>query len=290
MPQFKHLLVSVSLLLSLASAGKTIDVDLSAGITEKKVRITATNLDGHYKGKTTALSITNITGNDLKVTVDLGIILRPSDSTDQPMVLAGGEIVLLGPNATKMVEVMTFCGNSPMDCPDSGAAYAFSHKASDTLVHVLKFIKTYSLYNYVGQNAVWVITNGKDINTINNTANPVAQQLVALLCELTGRKKPDLYVVTQDVETPGEAAYVAKPLQVIGEFTVLLEEPKTLTLGIFNERGEMIQKVFEDQEFRRAGHKFKVEFESADVPAGKYYLRLKEHDNVLQEKMVLVEQ
>ena len=51
----------------------------------------------------------------------------------------------------------------------------------------------------------------------------------------------------------------------------------------------MIKKVFEQQEFGKSGHRFGVEFESKDVPAGKYYIRLTAQNTVLKEKMVLVE-
>lgn len=261
---------------------------MSEAIFSNKIAIVARNIDGHYKGKTTALKVTNKTNKELDITVDLGAILKPDDSIYQPMVLAGGEHVTISPNGSREVQVMTFCGNSPKHCPAAGTVYTWSHMGNDALVRVLKFIKTHSLYNYYGQDAVWVITNGEDISSVNDVGNPNSAALVSLLCEVTGKPKPDVHKVLQHFETPGQSAYNPKPLKIIGNFTIALDSPKVLTLGIYNENGEMIQKVFVDQEFRRARHSFDVEFESADAPAGKYFLRLNEHDHVLQEKKVVL--
>jgi hypothetical protein len=67
-----------------------------------------------------------------------------------------------------------------------------------------------------------------------------------------------------------------------------LQEPKKLTLGVYNAEGEMIQQVFTDRMFGKAGHRFRVTFEADDVSPGMYYIRLKEGDNVLREQAVEV--
>jgi hypothetical protein len=89
-------------------------------------------------------------------------------------------------------------------------------------------------------------------------------------------------------QIPDQPAYVPKPLKIMATFQQILNAPKTLTLGVYNDKGEMIQKVFEQQEFRAAGHEFGVEFEAADVPAGTYAIRLTEGSTILQEKKVVV--
>ncbi len=90
-------------------------------------------------------------------------------------------------------------------------------------------------------------------------------------------------------QVPNQPAYVPKVLKIYAEFEIILDAPKTMTLGIFDSVGNMAQPVFENQEFPKRGHRFNVEFEATDVPAGKYYIRLKEGGKILQEKMVKVE-
>jgi len=269
------------------ATAKLVKANLSDAINDKSVRMSAVNVEGRFKGKTTNLTIANNTKNDLDVKVNLGIFLKPDDSNCQPMLLAGGEQLTIKAGATREITVMTFCGNAPKNCPEKNLRYSFSHVGNDDLIKVLEYIKANSLYDFLGQSAVWAMTNGHELSDLyDDSRQATAQALVDYIIKLTGRKRPDYYAVQQTTEAPGQPAYVPKPLKIIAKFEIGLDAPKTLTLGVFNDKGEMIQKVFENKEFGARGHRFEVEFEAADVPSGKYYIRIKEYDNVLQEKMV----
>ena len=282
------LLLSLYFLQNTTTA-KTVSIDLSDAINNKSVRMSAVNFKGAYVGKTTRLHITNLSENTLQVKVNLGVILAPENPYMQPMVLAGEEMLVVQPSKDGDVDVNTFCGNAPFSCPGTGSNYYFSRVGSDTLVKVLRFIKTNSLFDYLGQDAVWVITNGNYVGGVYDRDREVlSRQFQDLICKLTGRNKADYYTVNTHVEIPAQPAYVPKPLKIIANFEILLDEPKTLTLGVFDSAGKTIQSVFENQTFPHAGHRFGVEFESADVTSGKYYIMLKEGEKVLQQKMVKV--
>lgn len=268
----------------------TLKKTLSEAIADKSIQLDAVNYEGAYLGKTTRLMVTNNTKNVLQLKVDLGVILKPADPDYQPMVLAGEEMLVIMPSTTGEVKVQTFCGNSPLNCPSKDLHYSYWRAGSDTLVRVLRFIKNNNLYNYLGQHAVWVVTNHARLSDVyDQEADAVSKQLTDLLNKLTGQPIPDYYVVHHDAQTPGAPAFVPKALKIVAEFEVRLETPKTMTLGIYDGEGKMIQKVFENQQFEALGHRFGVEFESSNVQAGNYYIRLKEGDVVLQEKMVKVE-
>ncbi len=263
--------------------------DLSDAIKDNSIKLDAENM-GSYTGKTTQLKLTNLTKTVLQVKVNIGVILKPEEAEYQPMVLAGEEIIVVMPSSTASIEVMTFCGNSPKWGPSKGLHYSFSHLASDTLMKILRFIKTNSLFDDLGQHAVWAITNKHDLSQIYDPGRDVlSKKLIELVSQNTGRPLPSYYTMVADNQVAGQPAYVPKTLKIIAEFEVLLEVPKVLTLGIYNEEGKMIQKVFEQQEFSAMGHRFSVEFEAENVPAGMYYIRLKEGDKITQEKMVKAE-
>ncbi|MCW3120865.1 MAG: hypothetical protein JWQ38_357 [Flavipsychrobacter sp.] len=269
---------------------KLLHMNLSEAIKSKIVTMDAVNTEGGYKGKTTKLTVKNTTESILQLKVDQGIILKPDDPKYQPLVLAGEELLVVQPYKEGAVDVNTFCGNSPKSCPSTNLHYSFLQTGSDTLIKVLKFIKLHSLFDYLGQDAVWVITNNKSIGrAYDESRETISKQLIALLCTATGRGKPEYYTVGRHVEIPDEPAYVPKALKIIANFEVLLSEPKVLTLGVYDSAGKMIQPVFEAQSFPRAGHRFGVEFESADVTAGNYFILLKEGDKILKEQKVHVD-
>jgi hypothetical protein len=276
--------------LPLLASSKMVNMDLSEAIKSKMVTMTAINEKGMYCGKTTKLIVKNISSNELQLKVNLGIVLMPDSMNTQPMVLSGEEMLVVQPSKEGEVLVSTFCGNAPLQCPDKDFRYSFGYVGNDTLVKLLRFIKTNSYYGYLAQYAVWAITNGNSIGTVYDEADVArSTKFQDELVKITGRKKADYYTVMNPVERPAEPAYVPKPLKIIANFEILLDAPKTLTLGVFDSSGKMIQPVFENQSFSHAGHRFGVEFESADVPAGYYYIRLKEGDEILKEKMVKVD-
>ncbi len=266
-------------------------MELAEAVKARLVTMNAINMEGHYCGKTTNLVVKN-TGRDImQIKVTIGTMLAPDSAIYQPLVVTQEEMLVLQPSVERSVMLQTFCANAPRSCPAEKHHYSYAGIASDTLVTVLKFIKTHSLFGHLGQSGVWAVTNHHDPSSVYDAdQDAISKQFIAVICKATGRPLPDYYTVTAPIEqVSGQPAYVPKPLKIIASFVQMLEAPKVLTLGVFDEKGVMIQEVFTDKEFPRAGHEFGVEFEAADVPPGKYFIRLKEGATVLQEKMVKVE-
>lgn len=285
-------LLTLSFLFAFAShafAGVT-RIELSKALANNMVSLKATTTGNSYRGKGLKIELTNNGGSMLMVTMDQGVILSPDSSGYQPLILAGEEMLVLQPFKTNYVEVQTFCGYSSRRAPYKELNYSFSHVGSDTLKSVLRFIKQNYLFDDLGQSAVWVITNDHSLRDVyDNRREAISKKLIAHLAALTGKPLPTYYVATDLNTTPGQVPYNPKPLKIYAVFEERLKEVKTLTLGIYDEQGTLRQPVFEDKRFGKAGHRFRVEFEAKDVPAGKYYIRLMEGDDILQEKMVAVE-
>jgi hypothetical protein len=83
----KHTLILLIVLLGIhiPASAKMLDMNLSEAINKKMVKMDAVNTSGRYVGKTTKLSVTNMSESALHLKVDLGMILKPSDSAYQPL-------------------------------------------------------------------------------------------------------------------------------------------------------------------------------------------------------------
>ena len=269
---------------------KVTRLSLSEALKSQSVTLEATNFEGKYQGKTTRLKVTNKKDYPVIITVDIGTILTCSDTGHQPMVLAGAEMVTVPPNISREVEVNTFCGNLSRRCPAEGSKYVYRSVADDSLVKVLKFIKANDLFSYIGQAAVWAMTNNCSISDVFDSEKPeVSRKLVTMLMSIKHQPMPDIFNERQLIQESGEQVVLGKPLKIVADFTVRLTDEKVLTLGVFNDKNEMIQEVFTNKTFQPMGHQFGVEFTSSSAPPGPYYIRLKEKDVVLQEKKVMVE-
>lgn len=286
----KHLFFAgLVLLCTNAIAAPPTQLSLSDAIKKNMITVTAEANGNSYMEHGLMLRIKNNGSLTFMLTMNEGVIFAPDSSTYQPLILAGGEKLFMTALKEDDITVQTFCANSNNLAPVKGLKYSFSRVAGDTLVKILGYIKTNRLYNDMGQSAVWVFTNGHELNSVYDGSNDfVSKKLMDFIVANTGMKTPEYFVQSAINETPGEPVYTPKPLKIFAKYEVELNKPSVLTLGIYNDNNEMVQPVFENRRFGKAGHRFKVDFESENVPPGKYYIRLKDEENILRETMVEV--
>lgn len=275
----------------LFSQAAPLRLNLKVAMDKHLVDISAEATQQGYRGKGLRLKITNKSGSQLNLTMDQGLIFSPEEKSQQDLVLAGGETNLfVQPFKDATLDVQTFCAEAHDAAPTPGTAYTFSKTGDTQLVQVLQYLKRFYMFDALGQSAVWVVTDGYNPATAYDAGRDVqARKLVDFLAGVTGRKADAYFTQYGQNTTAGQPVIQPKPLKIVASFEQLLDAPKKLTLGVYDEKGAMIQKVFADQMFGRAGHRFRVEFQSANVEAGRYFIWLKEGESVLQETVVWVE-
>lgn len=287
----KYFSVLIALLLPLVLQASKRTMNMTDAIKGHFVKMTAVNFKGGFTGTSVRLSVANLKKDSLDLTVDLGIILKPEDSSYQPMVLAGEENLVLEPNQKGSVDVEVFCGNSPLHCPKKDLRYTYWKKGSSELISVLTYIHNHRLYDYLGQSAVWTITNMHNAGAVyDQSRDSLSKKLIDTICAVTHRAKPDYYTITVQNEVPGQTAYTAKTMKIVAQFDVLLKGSAILTLGVFDEREHMIEAIFERKRFEKGMHQVEANFNAEAYGAGKFKIRLMDSERVLQEKKVVAEE
>jgi hypothetical protein len=279
------------LLLAVNNLGaQALRLNLSEAAGRHMIAVSATATGKSYKEKGLLIKLTNKTGSTLRITMDPGAMFQPTDTAYQPLLLAGAELFTLAPWKDYEMEVQTFCTNSDARSPVRGVSYMFSGLADDTLVSVVRYIKTNYLLDGLGQSAVWVFTNGHSLHHVYDPLRERAsQQLVTYLAAVSGAPMPDYYKLSKVTDQPGERPYLSKTLKIVAHFEQKLEAAAVLSLAIFDQEGKVIQSVFDNKQFGRGGHRFKVEFEASGVTTGDYFIKLKSGEQMLQEKKVTVD-
>lgn len=264
-------------------------IPLSQAIQQHIVTVSAEATGNSYMQQGLKLTVKNTGSLNFILVMNQGVIFTPAEENVQPLILAGEEIMPMQPLKEATINVQTFCANSSASAPQKGMKYSYDKVAEDNLVKLLAFLKQNRMFNELGQNAVWHFTNGHSLNTVYEVNNEfTSKKVLDFITALTGAQMPEYYVKTSPRTVAGQPVYNPKVLKIFATFEHELQAPKKLSLGIYNEQGEMIQPVFENRNFGATGHRFKVEFEAENVSAGKYYIRLKEGENTLNEKMVEV--
>ncbi|MBW7914541.1 MAG: hypothetical protein H3C54_12800 [Taibaiella sp.] len=264
-------------------------IPLSQAIQQHIVTVSAEATGNSYMQQGLKLTVKNTGSLNFILVMNQGLIFIPAEENVQPLILAGEEIMPMQPLKEATINVQTFCANSIASAPQKGMKYSYDKVADDKLVQLLAFLKQNRMFNELGQNAVWHFTNGHSLNTVYEVNNEfTSKKVLDFITALTGAQMPEYYVKTSPRTVAGQPVYNPKVLKIFATFEHELQASKNLSLGIYNEQGEMIQPVFENRNFGATGHRFKVEFEAKGVPAGKYYIRLKEDETTLRETMVEV--
>ncbi len=172
--------------------------------------------------------------------------------------------------------------------PKKTLLYSYWKKGSNELISVLTYIHNHRLYDYLGQSAVWTITNNHDAGGVyDHSRDSLSKQLIDTICAVTHRPKPDYYTITEQNEIPGQVAYTAKTMKIVAQFNLALRGSAILTLGVFDEKEHMIETIFERKRFEKGMHRFEANFNAEAYGAGKFSIRLMDTERVLQEKKVV---
>lgn len=285
----QKLFILCFLVISFLAEAEVKRLTLSEALEENTISLSAIATGNSYFGKGISLSIKNLTAEAIHITIDEGLVLHPEDKLYQPLLLAGRESLTISASKEKPISVQTFCGNADKSSPPQGLRFELSTKVNDTIVKLLKYLHTHRLLDVLGQNAIWTLTNHKPLsNVYDPDRDKTSKELIDFIAVLTGRPKPNHYTIQHFDTAASGPVYQPKTLKIIASFEEVLQSPKTLTLGVYNSEGEMIQEVFSNRTFGKGGHRFRIEFDAYNVQAGNYFVRLSEGSNVVQEKMVEV--
>jgi len=285
---FLSLFFAVNLVSADAAPG-LLRLNLKDAMSKSMVSVSGTATAQSYRQRGLRLTVLNKSGSQLLLTVDPGLIFSPQDSAQQDLVLVGTETINVAPFKEAQLDVQTFCAQARDAAPVSGASFTYTRMGTPILVQVLEYVKRNFLLDALGQSAVWVVTDGYNPATAYDAGRDVpSRKLVAFLEGITGRKADSYFSQYAQTTTPGAPVVAPRPLKIVAQFEQLLEAPKKLTLGVYDAAGKTVQGVFADRTFGKGGHRFRVEFQSANVAAGRYFVRLLEGTAVLQETAVEV--
>jgi outer membrane biogenesis lipoprotein LolB len=285
----KHMLIAACIAAHTVPANAEI-INLTTAINNKAVSFKATGSGKSYHDKALNLELENKTGKTVNIRVDTAIVFRPDDTSYQDIMLAGGDQVAIAPHKTVSLQTQSYCVKSRARGPVEGLNFSYAGLGDGYMIKLLAFIGREHINTSLAQDAVWVLANGHSLREIFDGDDPKsAEKLVRFMVSLTGQPLPTIYEEHKKVTTPGEVVYVPKALKMYAKFEWKNEKPKTMTLGVFDSAGKMIEQVFESKEIERGNHRATVEFESADVPAGKYYIRLMDGNTIFKEETVRVE-
>jgi len=269
---------------------KSIDITLTEAMKQNLVTVTSLSSGQSYNDNALSLKIENKGKKTLNITIDPALIFVPEDTAYQDLVVAGDIKTTVASSDTKSITLQTYCGKSYAHGPGKDLTYHFSKQADSTMIKMLAFTKRRGMNAEITQKAVWVLTNHHNLHDIYDPSNDIAsKELVQFMSRLLGQAVPDYYNYYVLNKTPEEPVIPKKPLRIYALFKWEMPEADKLSLGVYDEKGTLIQKMFEEQPFNKGGFELNAKFESSNEAAGTYFIRLSSSKGVLKETKVVIE-
>ena len=161
------------------------------------VRLTLTGSGQLFFKSPVHYVIVNLTDKAIQICFPVGLILNPSDSGIQSMLLAKEVVLDLAPNQTLEGDLDAFCINEHKAAPTKDAEYQLGPMAKGNLLKLADAIQADSAQGRLGaQWAAWAITDQYSLNELTATPDPNQPSL-------TDSLRP-LYCLTQDDVTLGQ--------------------------------------------------------------------------------------
>lgn len=280
-------LMLIALTMSGQVAARSMKISLKQAIAKRMVSLVGLS-QGGYLGRVLNLKIFNHTPLALEISVDPGMIFKPTDTSYQNLVAVGEEQVEVAPKANAELKLQTFCGKSYAMGPRPGLDYKFWKQGDSAMIKVSQYIKKNGLYNYAGQYAIWSLTNGHSVSNIYDQTD-ASKKLALFVAAATGKKAPKFYTRTKVSETQGAAVYSP----VVEKYYVDMEwQPRSarnMHVYVVKADGTLLWEQTKGS-ISSNGHRTIVELDPKHLKKGRYFVQLKDDDNFMwRNEEVIIE-
>jgi len=237
---------------------------------------------GGYTGDVIEMKVQNLTGRNLELKIEAGRKLDSKNQEQQDILVTREQEFFVNANQPKTINVFGMCCQANNSAPTANFEYSLGYMADSNLIKMSRFIDKNKYYsNYSAQQSVWVVSDNNSIGSIDDEDKEVKNNLRNFVSKLTGKLIP-LYEISYRSGNDGTAMGRAVTIDGVLDYTLL--HTCHSTLAIYNERGEVVQLIFENLQSDKGDYKHYFTFRTKDLPKGIYYAKVNA-DGLLQKEM-----
>lgn len=275
-------------------------------------RITGNEL-GHT-GKCASVQIQNLSGSPVTIFLEAGRILNSKGEWDtaQDLLLTETQEIIVQAYQTKQTRLYAMCSQASKGSPSQDVEYEIQNLANKDLLLLAELIEKNKYQTYIGQEAVWCLTDNKDVFGIlsygETEETSVLSQYVAkvknidLVKEKEKRKSEEAMRITnppirhtktiirrtiihRDTLTrklPEDKPIKLKEIKVVVSHR--FQQPAIVRIAIFDEKGKEIAQVFKSEDAVMGNFNFKYTYTDWFLGNGVYYTRLFANNQLIKEE------
>ena len=164
---------------------------------------------GGHEGNCIDMEVANTTGNKLILKVESGRNLESLDTNKQDILVVREEIFVLNPSQKQHKEIFGFCSQSHKGSPSKGEGYMVGEMKNKNIVLLSQYLANNKFPISAMQQAIWTLTDGRDIASIFHTNRDSIEQLQDFVAQFT-QTMPPWYSIEYENSDSSVVSDVAK--------------------------------------------------------------------------------
>ena len=248
---------------------------------EIRLELKGNSSSTHYLEPLTA-KIVNNTREVIEMKIPAGLHFKSKDEGIQDIISTQSMFVKVAPNSHKEINLKGVCIQQQNSSPGSDDSFTLSAKAEDNLFAMASFLDDKHIIGSQAQQAMWVLTNGNDLENVIGFTDKNEKALLDKTAMLAGLKKIDLDNY-KTIKTKRKQPTYSSSLK--GYFKFEFPKGTNVQIAIFNQDNVLIKEVL-NKEVAAGFHKVDYQLETTEYEGQKIISQLIAYNKVISRRTI----
>lgn len=247
---------------------------------------TAHLMQSSHWGPCMSLEVSNQSNDALSLSLAYGYRLLPDDTNVQTMLVTQSLTVRLAPRQKKNYRIYAMCSEAGDAAPGSEKKFKMGKRATGSLLGLAQLIERKKYQNNTAQDAVWCLTDNRDLHTIVDDDTTLMYDLRRYVARAKGLPEASIYGSPAAPAAEPQRSYSTRTVYS-GSLSYSVSRTARVLVALFDEANHM-KTVYVNNEAQREGsYTYHYELSSEDMNHQKHYLRMF-RDGKLEEEIAIL--
>jgi len=271
----KLFFVLIAIIISNAANATFEKITLEQAIKNKWVKANIAGKGGHC-GKCIKFKIQNLTTRSFNINIETGRKLICDFDSVQNMMVTQAEMLSLAPYGKSEIDVNAMCIQKKHRSPSSTSFYKPGELATGNLFQLAKLLELNKYQDYVGQRAVWVLTDKAELADVKGSNEDQNKKLQDFLMNA-------LKMAKLDDNVPKLSDHMDE-YYISGVVTFELTKQENGSIQVFDKNGNMISVLCDNEPFNEGYNKYDFRLVNPAIKKDNtYFVRLTINGNKIKE-------
>ncbi len=231
---------------------------------------------GTYSGDAISLELKSLIPVDTIIRIEAGRRLTSDDTLLQDILIVKELEVLLAANEIKKLKLFGFCCQAHNGAPKWDSFFKVGFMEDSTFIVLAKYLAQSKLPISVMQNAIWVLSDNNPLNSIHNDNEKDKEKMKGLFQLIAGLKGMEYEYpwYTLKYKTDTTRVFSGRANRMFAEIEYNLQHQSNVDLFIKDANDLLVKEIFMNLPQHRGDYNYQFTLDVANMPKGKYYLRL----------------